>query len=163
MGNRVNASIAVGGQAPLGWRDALLDVIESERLGPDWGDSFATRDELVTYLQAKPHGPILYGVEVNGGEFGQLQAFCADHGLVYQLVYDGYGGEWGAGMRIRHADGTEETCSLDADGGDACITRGTIGHLALTGLDDVLAYLERFDRFLPPPLVFLDEPGAAPA
>ncbi|PZQ55947.1 MAG: hypothetical protein DI570_21655 [Phenylobacterium zucineum] len=153
MGNRVSASIVIGGQAPAELVDALCEAIEDERLGPDWGDSFESRDALVAYLRAGIDGVDLYGTEVNGGEFETLQAFCAEHGLAYRLTYDGYGGEWGPATRLHHADGTEETCSLDRDGGDACVCRDDLARLGVASLGELEAYLERFDRFRPGPLV----------
>ena len=152
MGNRVSASIVIGGRAPAELVDALCEAIEDERLGPDWGDSFESRDALIAYLRAGTDGVDLYGTEVNGGEFETLQAFCVEHGLVYRLTYDGYGGEWGPATRLRHADGTE-TCSLDRDGGDACVCRDDLVRLGFASIEEVQAYLERFDRFRPEPLV----------
>jgi hypothetical protein len=153
VGNRVSASIVIGGSAPANILDALCDAIDDERLGPDWGDNFGSRGELVAYLSAGIDGVDLYGTEVNSGEFETLQAFCAEHGLAYRLSYDGYGGEWGPATRLHHADGTEETCSLDGDGGAACVSRDDLAILAFATLAEVQAYLERFDRFRPGPLV----------
>jgi hypothetical protein len=153
VGNRVSASIVIGRQAPAHLLDAFCQVIEDERLGPDWGDSFDSRDELVAYLRNGLDGVDLFGTEVNGGEFDTLQGFCAEHGLAYRLTYDGYGGEWGPATRLHHADGTEETCSLDRDGGAACVSRDDLAILAFASLGELQAYLERFDRFRPGPLV----------
>lgn len=162
MGNRVSASISIGGYVPADQIDALCEVIEGERLGPEWGDCFQDRGELLAYLQAAQDGADFYGTEVNGGEFDDLQAFCARHGLVYRLTYDGYGGEWGPATRLHHADGTEETCSLDADAGQACISRYDLAVLGFATVDELGTYLERFDRFRPPPLV-LGGPAGSPA
>ncbi|ODT83577.1 hypothetical protein [Phenylobacterium sp. SCN 70-31] len=161
MGNRVSASIVIGGQAPAELVDALCQAIEDERLGPDWGDSFETRDELVAYLRAGIDGVDLYGTEVNAGEFETLQAFCVEHGLAYRLTYDGYGGEWGPATRLHHADGTEETCSLDRDGGDACVCRDDLARLGFASIRELRAYLERFDCFRPGPLVIAEAASAS--
>lgn len=112
----------------------------------------ALADRGCPYLRAGTDGVDLYGTEVNGGEFDTLQAFCAEHGLAYRLTYDGYGGEWGPATRLHHADGAEETCSLDRDGGDACVCRDDLARLGVASLGDLEAYLERFDRFRPGPL-----------
>ncbi len=167
MGDRVSAKIVIGGRVPADQVDALCEAIEDEGLGPDWDVIFETRADLLAYLRANQDGADLCAHEVNAGEFEILQAFCTTHRLVYQLVYDGYGGQWGPAMRLRHADGSEETCSLDRDGGDAVVGRHDLTVQAFASVDEVHAYLERFERFRPGRLILpeacLDPPvGDAP-
>ncbi len=52
MADRVDATITIGGPVPAGRLEELLDAIESERLGRDWEERFASRDDLVHYLRA---------------------------------------------------------------------------------------------------------------
>ena len=152
MGNRVSAKIVIGGRVPDGQLEALCDAIEAEGLGPGWDEGFKDRSALLAYLGAGKDGADLYANEVNGGEFDILQALCAEQGLVYQLTYDGYPGEWGPATRLHHADGTEESCALDSDG-DAVIGRFDLTVQAFASVDDIHAWLERFDRFRPGRLV----------
>ncbi|MFC5342911.1 hypothetical protein ACETK8_20065 (plasmid) [Brevundimonas staleyi] len=159
MGNRVSARITIGGRVPADQVDNLCEAIEDEALGPSWDEGFDSREALLAHLRAGKDGADLYANEVNGGEFDILQAFCAAQGLVYQLTYDGYPGEWGPATRLRHADGTEESCALDSDG-DAVIGRFELTVQGFASVDEIHAYLERFERFRPGRLILGDEHGA---
>lgn len=161
MSDRVSATIAIGGVVPAGQFEALLDAIESEALGPDWGEIFETRAEIAAHIAANTDGVDLYAHEVAAGEFQELQAFCAEYGLVYRLTYDGYGGDWGPETRLHHADGSQETCSLDRDGGAACLNRHDLVHLGLATVEAVQQHLERFDRFRPGRLVAQPDDASA--
>jgi hypothetical protein len=68
MANRVDAAITIGGPVPADRLEELLDAIESERLGPDWEERFAGREDLLAYLADAPEGATLYAREVAGGE-----------------------------------------------------------------------------------------------
>lgn len=158
MGNRVDATITIGGPVPADRLEDLLDAIESERLGRDWEERFQSRDDLLAYLRDGAEGVTLYGREVTGGEFDELQRFCVEVGLTYVLSYDGYGSEWGPSRRIcRPGDGL--TCSLNADGGTPCVTADDIRFLEFADVEAVLAHLRLFDDPHVPPLE-IEDPGA---
>ncbi|MBV9994967.1 MAG: hypothetical protein JO127_07120 [Caulobacteraceae bacterium] len=96
-----------------------------------------------------------------GGEFDDPQAFCQEVGLSYVLTYDGYGSEWGPARRIwRPGDaGDGVTCSLNADGGYACVTVDDIRHLQPADLEAILQHLMLFDDPHVPPLELPDDLG----
>jgi prevent-host-death family protein len=154
MADRVDATITIGGPAPRNRLEDLLDAIESERLGPDWEERFASREDLLAYLADAAEGATFYAREVAGGELDTLQALCVEIGLSYILTYDGYGCEWGPARRIRRPGdpGAGLTCSLNADGGSACVTADDIRHLQLADVDAVLQHLALFDDPHVPPI-----------
>lgn len=160
MANRVDATITIGGPVPADRLEDLLQLIGAERLGPDWEERFSGPQELLDYLEAGAEGATFYAREVAGGEFDDLQAFCAEVGLTYVLTYDGYGCEWGPSRRIRRPGDDDDgvTCSLNADGGYACVTADDIRHLGLPDLEAVFAFLGRFNDPQIPPLII--GPGA---
>jgi hypothetical protein len=160
MGDRVSASIVIGGTILPDHLEDFLEAVSDERVGPDWDDTFESRQALLAYLVAGEEGAAFYATEVNSGEFYILQRFCSDYGLAYKLTYDAYSGVWGAATRIRGLDGSEATCSLDADSGHACVTRDDVIVMGLADLSEVMAYMARFDLYQSPPLVI--GPSAAP-
>ena len=161
MRNRVNASIVIGGRIAANRINALCNAIADEGLGPDWDGAFESHDELLAYLRSGIDGVDLYGTTVSDGEFMILQAFCATHGLAYRLTYNGCGAQWRPTTRLLHADGTVETCSLDRDGGRACVSRDDLAVLGFNSLKVLHAYLERFDLYRPGPLMIEDAALAA--
>lgn len=154
MSNRVDATITIGGPVPADRIEDLLATIEAERLGPDWEERFAGRDDLVAFLADGAVGVTFYARELPGGEFHGLQAFCAEVGLSYVLTYDGYGAEWGPARRIWRPGDTGDglTCSLNADGGYACVTADDIRFLELADVEAIIAHLELFNAPNVPPL-----------
>jgi hypothetical protein len=159
VSDRVSAKIVIGGRAPAASLDALLDAIETEGLGPDWGEVFDDRPGMLAHIRANIDGVELCADQVAHGEFPHLQALCARLGLSYRLVYDGFGSAWGPAIRLRHA-GIEETCSLDADGGAPCVSRADILGRGLDTRDAILAHLDRFAAFRPGRLVLEDDAAA---
>ena len=160
MADRVSASIKLGGDLPITLLPDLVRLIEDEDLGPHWDGPFTSEAEIRTYLAAAAAGLTLYANEVTSGEFEALQAFCVDHRLTYVLTYDGSGGLWAPGRRIRRPDdrGDGLTCTLDDSLGFACISADQIRALELRSLEDILAHLERFDLSETPP--FTIQPAA---
>ena len=161
MADRVDATITIGGPVPADRLEDLLDAIEADHLGSDWEERFASRDDLRAFLQDGAEGVTLYGREVASGEFVELQAFCLEVGLTHVLTYDGYGGQWGPARRIwRPGDpGDGLTCSLNADGGFACVTSDDIRHLELADMEAVLQHLELFNDPHVPPLEISRDAG----
>lgn len=154
VADRVSASIKLGGDLPVTLLDDPVRLIEDEDLGPDWDGPFTSEAEIRTYLAGGAAGVTLYANEVSSGEFEALQAFCVDYRLTYVLTYDGSGGPWAPGRRIRRPDdrGDGFTCTLDDSLGFACISADQIRALQLGSIEDVLAHLERFDLSETPPL-----------
>ena len=155
MADRVSANIRVGGVLPADALAEFMRIIEEEDLGPGWDESFVDADELTAYICDGASGVSFYAHEVRRGEFDGLQAFCVRQGLTYVLTYDGFGGEWGPGRRIRRPEDGDVgvSCPLDADGGSACITAEQIKALGLTSVDAILSHLERFDLGETPALI----------
>ena len=56
MSDRVSAKIVIGGRAPAASLDALLDAIETEGLGPDWGEVFDDRPGMLAHIRANIDG-----------------------------------------------------------------------------------------------------------
>ena len=161
MANRAGATITIGGPVPADRLEDLLQMIEAEGLGSDWDEPFSSRQELLSYLEAAAEGAAFYAREVADGEFDALQAFCVEVGLTYVLTSDGYSCEWGPSRRIRRPGdaGDGVTCSLNMDGGYACVSADDIRYLELADLEAVLAFLARFNDPRVPPLEFgRDEP-----
>ena len=163
MADRVDATITIGGPVPADRLEDLLDAIEADHLGSDWEERFASRDDLLAFLQEGAEGVTLYGREVASGEFVDLQALCHELGLSYVLTYDGYGGQWGPARRIWRPGGAGDgtTCSLNADGGFACVTADDIRFLALPDVEAILQHLQLFNDPHVPPLEIVG--GAAGA
>ncbi len=162
MADRVSASIKVGGVLAATQLAEFINLIDCEGLGPDLDGGFENEAELRTYLSEGDAGLTFYAHEVRGGEFEDLQAFCMSQGLIYVLTYDGYGGEWGPGRRIRRPQdpGAGVSCPLDADQGYACIGAEQIATLGLRSIEDILAHLARFDLSETPPFVIRGEADA---
>lgn len=154
MSDRVSATLTIGGPVPRGRLDELIDAIEAEDVGPDWDVGFDSREDILAHLANGATGANLCRHEVAAGEFEGLQAVCMALGLAYVLTYDGYGGSWGPARRIwRPGDyGDGKTCSLESDGGAACVTAGDIRHHQFDSVDAVLAHLALFDDPHVPPL-----------
>ncbi len=154
MADRVDARIKLGGHVPADEAPRLVELILQEALGPDWDQRFDDPDEVIDHLREGTGGVVLYGQQVASGEFSELQAFCARVGLTYVLTYDGFGGEWGPGRRIRRPGDAGEglTCPLSEDGGAACISAAMIRGLKLADVPAILSVLERFDAEATPPL-----------
>ncbi len=154
MSDRVNAIITIGGRVPADRLEDLIVAIEEDALGPDWDVTFLTRDEVVAHLQDGAVGVSLYAREVASGELPSVQELCVEVGLSYVLTHGGYGCEWGPARRIRRPgdEGDGVTCSLDADWGAACVTKGDILRLEFTDIQAVLAHLALFDDPHVPPL-----------
>ncbi len=153
MGDRVNASIIIGGALPHHLLEDFLDTIEAEGVGPDWDDIFEDRKALEAHIRRGDAGVAFYADRVLNGEFDALQAFCAQYGLAYKLSYDGYTGSWSPATRILGLDGLETSCSLDGDEGPPCVSLEDIQALRLADLDAVKAYLLCFQDYQSPPLV----------
>ena len=154
MSDRADATITIGGPLPATRLDELLDTIEAEHLGSDWDEYFASRENLLAFLQDGATGVTLYGRQRPGGEIEDLQAFCVEVGLTYVLTYDGYGCEWAPARRIRRPGdaGEGRTCGLNVDGGVACVTAHEIHFQELGGVKEILEHLARFDDPHVPPL-----------
>ncbi len=163
MADRVSASLKVGGVLPSSALPELIELIQQEGVGPDWGESFQTEGDLLAHLRNGASGVTFYAFRVRNGEFEDLQDFCARHGLTYVLSFDGLGGGWAPGRRIRRPQdrGQGLTCTLDGDRGAACLSADQIPALGLTTVQEILAHLERFDLSETPPFVIDDAPAAS--
>lgn len=153
MGDRVCASIIIGGPLAAEHLDDFLDLIEAEGVGPDWDLVFDDRSEIEAYVRSGEAGVAFFHNQALSGEFDSLSGFCTSHGLDYKLTYDGYPGGWGAATRILGVDGLEISCSLNEDGGSPCLSLEDIQLLGLTNLAQVQAFLRRVADYRSPPLV----------
>ena len=162
MDDRVSASLKVGGMLTSSALPEFIELLQEEDVGPYWDQSFQTEADLMAYLEDGASGVTFYAHEVRGGEFEDLQAFCVRQGLTYVLTYDGFGGGWAPGRRIRRPqDGGEGlTCTLHEDMGAACISGDQITALGFSTIADVLSHLERFNRSETPDLVIVAAPAA---
>lgn len=111
MGDRVSASITIGGRLPKSLIPALLEAIEAEGLGLDYGEPGPTAEDIVSGEQL-----FLADDEVNYGMFETLEAFCLEHDLPFRSCADGYSGSFDPEVRIlrpgagevKHYDATED-------------------------------------------------------
>ena len=163
MANRVSASLKVGGVLPSSALAEFIELILEQNLGPDWDEYFDDEADLSVHLADGAEGVTFYAHEVAGGEFEDLQAFCLRQGLTYVLTYDGFGGEWAPGRRIRRPEDRGEgmTCTLDADMGAACISADEITARGFGAVADILAHLDRFNRSETPDFVIDAAPAAS--
>ena len=132
MGDRCSASITIGGDLPEALCENLLDLIRDSGAGPDYGSSindlFTGANKKLSHrarlerLMAECHAfgcqkhLALYDNEVNYGSFPDLEGFCKNSGLSYDLHHDS-GGEYDAGNEYIR-DGAYITEAHSTNNGD---------------------------------------------
>lgn len=114
MGDRVSASIKLGGMLPSDKSDELWCLIVAEGLSTEWDGEPFTADQI-------PEGaPLeLFAHEVTGGSFDDLEAFCVEHALPFVRWCDGYPGSWSAERMV--FDGSGEPRSYAVNDSDRVV------------------------------------------
>ncbi|WP_288806378.1 hypothetical protein [uncultured Novosphingobium sp.] len=145
MGNRVSASITIGGQVSHEDYLALAQLIADEGLACEWdGPPFEAGDH------AEGEALHLFAHEVAGGRFDALEAKCRELGLAYARWSDGFTGEWGPYRVVCTSEGEPAVYPVDEDD-VVVICREDLE--AKGSLEAVYAWFDMADFAVPPLLV----------
>lgn len=136
MGEYVNASIKFGGKLPAEHTFELCDLLNAERLDPDWGEwAEVDPDDLLT-------NDFFGNSEVNYGNLDEVRTFAEEHDLYY-LYECGAGSDWDA--EAVFYDPTTKTYHQFVGEQDKAITLEQVKELG--SYEAVVAY---FDTTMPP-------------
>lgn len=153
MADRVDASITVGGTLSEALFTELIDHIQNEDLGLDWGEPSPESGAIPT---GKPLA--LYAHEVAWGRFDDLETWCRDNTVPFVRWSGSYPGGWGAERVVFNGSG--EPRSFAADEEDRIlIVRETVERLG--SMPAILAYFDEAE-FAVPPLVIVTDGATDP-
>ena len=85
MSDYYPAKITIGGRLRRSLFDALMEVLEAEELGLEWGETADPRT-IREYIdkQVGQHPLIFMNCEARNGQFEDVERFCIDNGLAYR-------------------------------------------------------------------------------
>ena len=153
MSDQCQGSITLYGVFPAEHLDELIQQIEDDGLGDDYGsDALQDTIEIRAYIEqcaANPKNKGLFLCGTSGsGEFDLFEK-CVEWGVNFSAHYES-GYEWMAGRRRVH-DGVETSCLADNDGNPVAALwelRKFHEHGMIQALMDMLSFAGEHD--LPP-------------
>jgi hypothetical protein len=116
----VPASIRLGGNVPANKVKKLIKVICEQGVDTDWADRFApaTAQDLLDVAEDCDGTLLLTDNEANFGRFDQIEKFCTDNGIPYDLHAEPAGGDRGGFGAYFRPGVPLITTEADADGYD---------------------------------------------
>lgn len=154
MGDRVSASIAVGGSVDAAEFAELASIIASEALAIEWdGELFDPHHRV----EGEPLR--LFAHEVAGGRFDDLEDWCLLHRLPFVRWCGSYSGQWGPERVISTGDGRATSYAVTEDD-DVVISRSTVEGLGT--MEVVIAHFDAADFRVPPLVVCRRDSHGAP-
>ena len=107
MGDRVSASITIGGRLPVALVDDFVSLLKAERLSTEWGGELFDREQLP---QDEPLR--LFAQEVRNGEIADVEDFCCANVLPF-VRWSGASGSFDAEIVVWTGEGERHSFTAD--------------------------------------------------